>query len=634
MCLAQSVECPGFTRQFKWSNKHEVLCSPAKKPRQATSSQSNHAGSPLESPTHNGLPRTDSVGNAPPGYDHQQATSAVIETQDSLEDADNVEDVLEWPNFELCGYEDLAFSTPLLGPSLGLGPGTGLVPPFFGDLQNAMPRLSELTDESMRDCNALNTVHIPSELKDVDEVQARGAQVSDSANLLQTFYRLSLPREVPGFSDEDLVGHYFNSICTIFCCFDSDLNPFRSLVADLWTEERTVFLIIQSMAVGHLTNYYPYMANLGISKRSQAWLSLQVDLQKLRGGKGSTDSVLLCLLLFGISASWLQTSSLGLQYLYIARNIMQSRLQEQHPGQCARSTANDDFFSEAVLYWEMISSFVDPVPLLPLIGLRAPALRAPTRTGPTVPHPWTGVMKEVHFAFAEIGRILRRQRSVASTVDLSRHRDGLRCDEDAEWASSLERFLLYLTIPTAEDVADFGDPKTPALDLIRAHRAYRDVGVLEIYSTYPILLQERITNGSLDLGEDFVPPAERIGYASDVDSWLTSIATHVINSVKLIPISSAACRFLPLLLLASASQLRFPDCASPLSADSSRHDEIVNARFLVEARMLVLSRKYPQRPLMQMIDIVKEVWSRLDAGADGAHWMVVAHEKCWQTIMG
>ena len=90
---------------------------------------------------------------------------------------------------------------------------------------------------------------------------------SNSNSLLETYYRLWLPSKVPGFSEQDLVRYYFDRVCEIYSCFDADLNPFRTLVDELWSSCATIYIAIQSMAVGYVANYYPYMTKLGLTKR-------------------------------------------------------------------------------------------------------------------------------------------------------------------------------------------------------------------------------------------------------------------------------------------------------------------------------------------------------------------------------
>jgi hypothetical protein len=91
----------------------------------------------------------------------------------------------------------------------------------------------------------------------------------------------------------------------------------------------------------------------------------------------------------------------------------------------------------------------------------------------------------------------------------------------------------------------------------------------------------------------------------------------------------------PLLLLIAGSRLKIPNdsSSSHVQAEDGSND-VMQLRYFVEARMIVLARKYAQKPLQQMLDILKEVWHRLDDGSGRAHWMDVMHAERWQTILG
>lgn len=595
---------------FLRSHKHEVFGRPPKRPREPTTPATPERTPTVEEPANDVSPAQLSVPET-------TSPSIAWDTGASL-----IPDVLDLPNLEACGYEALAFGSTLPIPYLTSGADLNFTYPFFGEPSVDSPQL-----ERSGDTNA-------SEPDLESAQQGLGASTEDeqlhagSATFLQTFYRLSLPSKVPGFSDQDLVNHYFEHVCAIYSCFDSPSNPFRFLVNNVWSNNATVYFTIQSMAVAHLANHYPYMASLGIAKRTQGWKSLQQDLQKLRTGHGSVNSVLLSLMLLGLSSSWHQSSNLGLQYLFIARNIMQAQLQSRRNRLYGETLRNDEFFHHALMYWEMLATFVDPVPIMPLPGLKSPKPSPPTRQTPTLPHPWTGIATEVQFALAEIGRILRRRRDVAPVIDLNRK---LIKEEDGRWAKILENFLYGVEIPEADNIVDYDDPKTQKTDLISAAEAYRCVGLFELYRAFPELLRSKLEEDSMPDSLKFAGPSSHEGYADELDSWITAMAVHVVDTIKPIPISSCACRLLPILLVSSAGQLRFPGGES---LDSERHDAVVNARYLIEDRMLVLSRKYPQRPLLQMLDIVKEVWQRLDGEGETVHWIDVAHEKGWQTIMG
>lgn len=546
-------------------------------------------------------------------------------------------DVPEWPDIDLSGYEDFGFTAPLMEPSFDLAAEGGLTYPFSFPLEDLMPNLATCPDDSPGQASQTLSV-LPARIAENEDTKRKlkeqSSRASGSTGLLQTFYRLSQPSKVPGFSDHDLVNYYFNNICTVYSCFDSDLNTFRTLTADLYPKSQTVHLAVQFMSLAHLANWYPYLNALGLGKRSEAWTSLQRDLQALqkRSKEVDVDAVMLSLLLLGPTAAWHQASSLGLQYLLVARNLLQGQLQRND----LVASPHKDFFLSAMMYWEMLTSFVDPVPLAPLSGLKAPDLTLPTRDKPMTPHPWSAVMDDVCFLLAEIGRVLRRQRGPQqSGLPIQRRGHERPSVIDDAWTKTLEGLLLELQLPSPDDIVDYDDPRTPRIDLSKMADAYRYVGLLEIYGAFPALLRETLGLGTIPAALSIITPS-REKYPDEVHAWLAAIAIHILDLVKTVAITSAACRLLPMILMCAASQLRLPPVVAA-GGSSPGHNEVIDARYVVEARMLVLSRKYAQKPVLQMVDIVKETWERLDSaggGGERAHWMDVSQEKSWQTIFG
>ncbi|GIZ46804.1 hypothetical protein CKM354_000991400 [Cercospora kikuchii] len=652
ICIAQGAECPGYTKQLRWSSKHEILTGPPQK-RQRTSQDTSL------SPTNSNVAEGDVA--RPPTSDASERASyqAPVATALGFND-DSALDMYGWPDMEQYGLEDLTFSTLFPGPSPEEAQDASFdTQPFLGGIYGGLSQLIPNGAEPISGGNM--TASGDDAIKD-DAIAKQlptpppKADSSRPASLLKTFYRLAVPNKVPGFSEDDLVSHYFNHVCAIYSCFDSEANQFRTLVAEHCATSSTVRFTIESMAIGHLANFYPHIAVLGNAKRGRAWKSLQQDLQLLRNGKSSIDTVLLSLLLLGVSSSWHQASNLGLQYLFIARDLVQVKLQRNE------HSPHDEFLLDAIMYWEMLASFIDPVPMAALQGLKSPDLAMPVRQAPITPHPWTGISSEIFFVLAEVGRILRR-----------RVRNGVLGTGDEEWATHLEKLLYTWSPPEASSINDPGDKRTPLADLILISQAYRLVGLLEIYRAFPNIFWQRTKTSSIfdllpepsseDTKSSHINSDSTKSYKSPLDYHLTMLATQTLDLVKPIPISSGACRLLPLIMLIAGSQLRLPDnithshnttttSRSAAEVGSSDHadpdttqqyDDLVAARYLVEQRMLVLSRKYAQRPQLCALDIVKEVWERADnpgtangnaGGGGGAHWIDVAHEKCWQTIFG
>jgi hypothetical protein len=557
--------------------------------------------------------------------------------------------MLDWMDYGMPGFEPFASNNmaqlygssqtpfaqyhPLSGlpsPETGLMH-TGLDPYSFSPL--GVPRNNLASgipgiDTSPPD----NAPNAPVNTPNDDEEERK-----DSGSLLGAFYRLATPTTTARFSEQHLVQHYFSEVCALYSCFDSDKNPFRSLVADLWKDSTTIHLSIQSMAIAHLSNHYLYMAPFGRMKRMQSWKSLQIDLRRYRAGKVALDTVLMSCLLLGLSSPWHQPSDLGLQYLFIARSLIQMYLRSNK--RTSITLPNEKFYLDAFMHWEMLASFFEPVAMMSFPGFGAPNPPMPVRGEMVSPHPWTGIAPELHFALAEVGRVLRRRRSRLAMMGEPLAEERSQTDEiDEQWSSSLERLLQTIRLPDLGDIEEHGDKYTPKMDLLRAAEAYRFIGMLELYMIVPSLLEARIERGEQFPSsnvDDFEEPVDDSGFSERRDSWLSAIALHTLQLIKDVSIHSATCRMHLLILVSAGSQLRMPSATIALDESANpHHDKVLEGRGFVDSRMLALSRKYPQKQVLQILDMIKEAWDRLDRGEKRVHWLGVAHEQNWQTMLG
>lgn len=647
-CSKEGVECPGYAPQLKWSRKHEKFDSATA--TQEPKSKARRKEPPKTSPSSaNDIPAASNAHEQTASTENGNAMEATAThtwppTQMDLDPA-----MLDWMDYGLGSYESFnpnnmaqLFGTgqtpfapydPLAGMA---GPDNRLMPTGIDPF--AFPQLPvpwhNNGDPATGDSGSFTSplgdqIHPP-----VNTPTNNDTERKDSGSLLGAFYRLATPTTTARFSEETLVQHYFSEVCSLYSCFDSDQNPFRTLVADLWKDSPTIHLSIQSMAIAHLSNHYLYMAPLGRMKRMQSWKSLQIDLRRYRAGKISLDTVLMSCLLLGLSSAWHQPSDLGLQYLFIARSLIQMYLRSNRA-----TLPNEKFYLDAFMHWEMLASFFEPVPMMSFPGFGAPNPPMPVRGETVSPHPWTGIAPELHFALAEIGRVLRRRRSRLAMMGDSYAQERSQKDEvDEQWLSSLERLLQSIRLPDVADIEDYGDEYTPKMDLVRAAEAYRFIGLLEIYMIVPSLLDSRIERSESfppSVVEDFTEPIDDSGFLDTRDSWLSAIALHTLDLIKDVAIHSATCRTHLLILVSAGSQLRTPNGSiSPDETQNAHHEKVLEGRGFVDSRMLALSRKYPQKQVLQILDIIKEAWDRLDRGEKRVHWLGIAHDQNWQTMLG
>lgn len=243
-CRRAGDICPGFTPKYKWIRKHETLSAPQ---RGAFISQNR------------GQSNTDklAVGDPVPFYDtsHPDASDCDGRPAESSIGAEfaaaaswHDEAALDMDLAGLLDYgaildhpSELNFLFPSLSqdsPTRWLGNGTALLPVTQApnkDPARDSPDLQAVQEQSQQ---VIKSIH-------------------DDDDFLETFYRLSLPMAPKAqFTEQHLVQHYFAEVCPLVSCFDSALNPLRTLVGELWSSSSTIYHTIQSMAVANLSNHY------------------------------------------------------------------------------------------------------------------------------------------------------------------------------------------------------------------------------------------------------------------------------------------------------------------------------------------------------------------------------------------
>lgn len=471
--------------------------------------------------------------------------------------------------------------------------------------------------------------------------QSRESSPRLSRSLLLDFYRLPSPspdQSSPDDVESLLIQHYFKDVCAVFSSFDSIINPFRTTIGRIYQDSPSIKYAIQSMAAAHLANTFPNMATIGVELQRKARDALEAELPLAQSGQANVTKTFLSIMLLGLTTSWHDSSALGTEYLSTARSLILPKLLSRSDELETQREAQ--FFEESLIHWEMLMGFVteDAMSFSSPSGLRAtrvakkkaPAARRPD--GKIVPHPWTGVAPMVQFLFAEVGRLVRRERSLDrdSAIDFRRRQENLHN------ASSLEEDLLAVEYPSVDELADTGDERTPKEHFLVIAEAYRCAGLLELYRAFPSVLRKRLGSGKSNGIEnaDFqfpMPRFETLYEDTDMKLWLNSLAMHILRSIESLPSSSGTFCIQPLLLVVAASELKFVSSVDFFDVHAS--DSKVNtARDFVIRRLQEYSLRLPNKPLRQMIQLIQETWRRSDDGQD-AFWIDVMNEKGWHTIM-
>lgn len=448
-----------------------------------------------------------------------------------------------------------------------------------------------------------------------------------------------------------LVEHYFSTVCGLYSCFDSSLNPFRYLVDQLWSHSGSTYFAIQSMAAAHLGNEMIHMRKEGARLHRTAFGLLQQEMHESRSNCLEDLKPLMSLLLLGLSASWQRASDLGLAYLDMARGLARSKSSSKYEIQRDSNDSLFGLFKEAMVYWELMISFVtdqssvnstelehDMMQLeheapSPILNMSLFPFEAQNLV--RAPHPWTGVSPQPQKLLAEVGKLVRhsRIRNIPTGVE--------ERASDLAKAFDLEAKLLRSTPPSSESITCSGDAETQQRDFIVLAEATRDCGLLELYRIFPEVLQRRMHTDAAVGFEFFGNPPP----APDPTAWLTASAIRILRNLESIPNTSRVRAHQLLLLLIAAAELRFSQHTDTDTSNFDQDMQVHWARRFARARLLALSVQLPAQPVLAMIELLAETWRRMDTPAAGQRqrqrwrresvfWMDVMVEKGLHTIMG
>lgn len=471
-------------------------------------------------------------------------------------------------------------------------------------------------------------------------------------SLLRNYYRINAPPVSRTLRNDStfFVEHYFRDVCALYSSFDSHMNPFRSVISRLWDNSSSIFYAIQSMAAAHLANYMPGMSVQGLQMQRQAYECLQQELQLAHVNQQIDDKLLLTVLLLGMSSPWHEAGDLGMAHLNAARGLIYPRLLKTDGQQTEDMARNDQFFAEALIYWEMCIAFVHNEPLKPGQERSSDTTdynKARTIGTQVMPHPWTGVGPRAQMIFAEVGRLVRHYRAMFAPISYGPTTERLSTGEIIAAAADYEEELLGIRWPALDDLADVQDHKTGKLDFIMVAEATRCSALLQIYRVFPNILHNRLLQieGQANVGaagassQFFFPFCGRL-LAPDSKSptvWLTSLARHIVlDLIGAVPTSSGTRPLQLLMLVTAAAELRLsgPTSSSSRLTDTTAYNlDLARARGLAMARLEEMAARLPSKPVYTLIRLVQEVWRRYDLGED-VFWLDVMHENGWQTVMG
>ncbi|KAH4064324.1 hypothetical protein HBI38_172560 [Parastagonospora nodorum] len=455
-----------------------------------------------------------------------------------------------------------------------------------------------------------------------------------------------------------LTKHYFDQICRILSCFDSHENPFRADIAQEMLTCDYIYDCVASLSAAHLANSVSSMEMIVLRHQSRALLGLSDVIQTMQSGtnainfqqlaglsqRSSIHQALLASLLLGVSSAWYDASVLGLPYLHGARLLFRAWLIDQDL--CDYSAdehialdRRQSFIVGAMAYLECLNALVVDQPLDSSHYLRR-FLKCGSEQR-VYPNPWTGISTSLFIIFADVGALVKRQRS-ATFVSTS---EPIELCESAEAQNMLKeaRYLYKQTLQqessSTESIEETKDPTTPLEDLVLIHNVYRLVILLELLLAFPRLADE----DTVDLEQS----GESLG------SPTIELATAALSMIFSLPEHSGANIMLAVPLLCAGSALQSPTLRNSAAFDLSsnsftglrkkltpmmwRLKTIQMWRRQVEWQIQHLYGRVGVAPVQRLMVLLRAVWERADAAGvdqEPSHWMTVMVQEKLETVFG
>lgn len=433
------------------------------------------------------------------------------------------------------------------------------------------------------------------------------------------FMSISRPLNNPSWT---LIEYYFKEVAALFSSYDSQMNPFRTTVSRLWGSSLAMCRTMQSMAAATLVNDFPQFGPMGRKMRDEA-----VDI--ITREAVMDDKALLALLMLGQTASWHDPKDLGISFFNLLRKQINSVTSSSDTAKFGfiKSCGNNyRFFEEALVYWEMLLSFVADNDNMVFSDTTRASSMDESLVLQRVPHPWTGIARDTQFTVHQVGRLVRRERKRIRSRQFTSQDDIVRAQMAIEKARELEERLLSLAHPTEAEIVSPGDDETPVWHLLTMAEVYRCTGLMQLYRVFPDLLRNRLPTQSatdsasrdpffpIDLDSMNIPaslgdtnsstyPAQNPHpsptsfsntpnmYTSQYqhtqdqdqnlegdsttttlhDNWLTEFAITTLSRLKTIPLESRTRCLQPFLLVACSSELRLPQPSNHPGTEPGPH---------------------------------------------------------------
>lgn len=302
----------------------------------------------------------------------------------------------------------------------------------------------------------------------------------------------------------------------------------------------------------------------------------------------------------------------------------------------------------SMAYWESIASFLMDQPIGAITYLDP--FCDQDKIDQIYPNPWTGICTPLFIYLARAGTLGKQQsllKRLYNTSPEAEIQDALQRGLFEE-ARKTEKTVLHYKIPAKDRIEDTNDELTPLHHLHKVARIYRLVTLLEIYRSFPGLLE-----GFAEETPEAAP------HVSSIDKLLT-IATSVLTLISTIPHSSGvnALLIIPLTIAGSTlhpttglsdtvpSQASWDMLSAEILSISSQEDICLNWRDFVRERIKFIYSYVGVVTVCRALEVLEKVWARTDiksvldgpgsmaTAADLVQWPEVMEDERLETLLG
>ncbi|ETI21863.1 hypothetical protein G647_05932 [Cladophialophora carrionii CBS 160.54] len=452
-----------------------------------------------------------------------------------------------------------------------------------------------------------------------------------------------------------LLAYYFHNVCAINSCFDSFVNPLRTEVAALITTSRLIEFCILSMSAAHLSNSHPHwsLEGLGyltatVSELSRAMNGVITVRPLSTAADQDLGTVLLGVIMLGMTTSWHASSGLGLEHISGSRALFRTWIAQE----CTSGQAFDGawprlhFYLGLQAYWEAMASFLIDQDIHQLDYLHISFAIDRMKAG-TV-HPWTGISAVPWLYLAKAGCVIRSHRNrdrgetlwdgISSTKAVTSHQP---LSEDCHVAHVLAKELLHYRPPSDAQIEDTFDEHTSKSQLQDLARCCQLAALVELIRSCDSI-DEQQAMATL-IADNCMGTSSASAVHVDVRSEATctdllrDLSVQILRLLSGIPTDSGTrCLYhLPLLiagsvLLPSIMSLSHTQCGDVTSDKSSAC--LYWRRFVTE-RVMHLEQSVNLEAHRRIRLLLTEVWARGDALPVRQYQALTPRSLHWVDVM-